>query len=242
MNRLCKSLMVLHVAAALSGLAIQARAADPPNRQSRTSIGGRQSRLQVCAACHGADGNSAGGAFPKLAGQHRRVYRQAAEGFQDAAGRESSPRATIRSWRASRPRCPNRTWSTSRPTSRRRRQARLCARQEHRRARPEDLSRRHRGQGRAGVCGLSRRQRAWAFRSQFPRLSWQWGDYTVAQLTAFTQARTRATTASRCTRSRRACRTARSRPWPITSRACIKSTVRARVQPVSRGRYKTRKG
>lgn len=29
-----------------------------------------KAKAQVCASCHGADGNSAAGAFPKLAGQH----------------------------------------------------------------------------------------------------------------------------------------------------------------------------
>ena len=60
MNRLSKTLMVLHVAAGLSGLAIQARAADPVKPDVNR---GQAIAVQVCASCHGADGNSAGGAI-----------------------------------------------------------------------------------------------------------------------------------------------------------------------------------
>jgi cbb3-type cytochrome c oxidase subunit III len=67
MNRLCKALMVFQVAASLSGLAFQARAADPAKPDVNR---GQAIAAQVCASCHGADGNSAGGAYPKLAGQH----------------------------------------------------------------------------------------------------------------------------------------------------------------------------
>ena len=67
MIRLSKTLMVLQVAAGLSGLAIQARAADPVKPDVNR---GQAIAVQVCASCHGADGNSAGGAYPKLAGQH----------------------------------------------------------------------------------------------------------------------------------------------------------------------------
>src|SRR6201993_3653231 len=69
MNRLFKSLMVLQVATGLSGfgLAAGARAADPATPDVNR---GQAIAAQVCASCHGADGNSAGGAYPKLAGQH----------------------------------------------------------------------------------------------------------------------------------------------------------------------------
>lgn len=67
MNRLCKALMVFQVAAGLSGLAVQARAADPAKPDVNR---GQAIATQVCASCHGADGNSTGGAYPKLAGQH----------------------------------------------------------------------------------------------------------------------------------------------------------------------------
>jgi cbb3-type cytochrome c oxidase subunit III len=67
MNRLGRILVVLHTAVGLSGLAVQAKAAD----QAKPDLNrGQAIAAQVCAACHGADGNSAGGAYPKLAGQH----------------------------------------------------------------------------------------------------------------------------------------------------------------------------
>ena len=59
--------MVLQVAAGLSGWVVEARAADPAKPDVNR---GQAIAAQVCASCHGADGNSAGGAYPKLAGQH----------------------------------------------------------------------------------------------------------------------------------------------------------------------------
>ena len=77
MNRLYKTLMVLEVAAALGaglvGWTVTAQAADAgaPGAPAKPDVTrGQAIATQVCAACHGADGNSAGGAFPKLAGQH----------------------------------------------------------------------------------------------------------------------------------------------------------------------------
>ena len=56
-----RSLTVL-VAAAVLGAAPGAHAAD--------LAAGKAKVTEVCAACHGADGNSASADFPKLAGQH----------------------------------------------------------------------------------------------------------------------------------------------------------------------------
>ena len=74
MNRLYKTLMVLELAAALGaglvGWTVTAQAAEAGTPAKPDVTRGQAIATQVCAACHGADGNSAGGAFPKLAGQH----------------------------------------------------------------------------------------------------------------------------------------------------------------------------
>ena len=97
MNRLCKTLMVLQVAAGLSGLAIQARAAEPAKPDVNR---GQAIAMQVCASCHGGGRQQCRRRVSEAGGPAPRVSRQAAQGFQDAAGRQSSPRATMRSWRA----------------------------------------------------------------------------------------------------------------------------------------------
>jgi cytochrome c553 len=56
-----KKMLVVALAAALISGGVQA-AGDP--------AAGKEKAQQVCAACHGADGNSATADFPRLAGQH----------------------------------------------------------------------------------------------------------------------------------------------------------------------------
>ncbi|MGI4813966.1 MAG: c-type cytochrome [Janthinobacterium lividum] len=66
-------------AAAFFSLANAALGADPaPATAPRADAGhGQVIATQVCAACHAADGNSTGGAYPKLAGQHPEyLYKQ----------------------------------------------------------------------------------------------------------------------------------------------------------------------
>lgn len=42
-------------------------------------------KAKVCAACHGADGNSASGDFPKLAGQHYDYLVHALQDYKSGA-------------------------------------------------------------------------------------------------------------------------------------------------------------
>ncbi|MEX3967475.1 cytochrome c [Paraburkholderia sp. EG286B] len=67
MNRMHKLWVSLQVAMSLSGWAVLAHAAqvDAPDASRGQAV-----VAQVCAACHGADGNSAAETWPKLAGQH----------------------------------------------------------------------------------------------------------------------------------------------------------------------------
>ena len=58
-----------------AGQAAEAQAPAKPDLNRGQAIAS-----QVCASCHGADGNSAGGAYPKLAGQHAEyLYKQLTE-------------------------------------------------------------------------------------------------------------------------------------------------------------------
>jgi cytochrome c553 len=43
---------------------------------------GKAKAAEVCAACHGADGNSAAADFPKLAGQHRDYLAKALRDYK----------------------------------------------------------------------------------------------------------------------------------------------------------------
>jgi cytochrome c553 len=43
---------------------------------------GKAKATEVCAACHGADGNSPSPDFPKLAGQHREYLAQALRDYK----------------------------------------------------------------------------------------------------------------------------------------------------------------
>jgi cytochrome c553 len=46
---------------------------------------GKAKAAEVCAACHGADGNSASPDFPKLAGQHRDYLEKALRDYKSGA-------------------------------------------------------------------------------------------------------------------------------------------------------------
>ena len=50
---------------------------------------GQKKAATVCAACHGADGNSASGQFPKLAGQNAGYIVQELERFK--SGKRQNP-------------------------------------------------------------------------------------------------------------------------------------------------------
>jgi len=58
-----RAIQAIHLAAcgALLAVAVQANAAEPEEARDKA---------KVCAACHGADGNSTAPDFPRLAGQH----------------------------------------------------------------------------------------------------------------------------------------------------------------------------
>lgn len=90
MNRLCKSLVVLElVAASWLVWAGDVSAAEAPKPDMNR---GRAIATGVCAACHGADGNSATAAFPKLAGQHEEYLIKQLKDFKTKAGEKVAAR------------------------------------------------------------------------------------------------------------------------------------------------------
>jgi cytochrome c553 len=78
MNRL--SLMLIALAA--SGSMSAAVGAASPEA-------GKAKAAEVCAACHGADGNSVAPDFPKLAGQHRDYLAKALRDYK--SGQRKNP-------------------------------------------------------------------------------------------------------------------------------------------------------
>jgi len=83
-------------ALALLGLAVCAggvSAAEPPAKAD--AVKGQKIATQVCAACHGADGNSVVFANPKLAGQIPEYLEKQLGNFKALAGREAERKNPI---------------------------------------------------------------------------------------------------------------------------------------------------
>jgi cytochrome c553 len=183
MNRLCKALMVFHVAAGLSGLAIQARAADPAKPDINR---GQAIAVQVCASCHGADGNSAGGAYPKLAGQHPDYLVKQLKDFKPQPGAKQPARnnaimtgmaaalsdqdmVNVAAYFATQ--APKPGYAHNKDT--------VPLAQKIYRGGVADKG--------VPACASCHGPTGQGIPSQYPRLSGQWAEYTVAQLNAFTQ-------------------------------------------------------
>lgn len=88
MNRLGKSFKVLEIAIAAVGLSVSlsTTAAFAADQAKPDLARGQAIATQVCAACHGADGNSASGAYPKLAGQHAEYLVKQLKDFRPQPG------------------------------------------------------------------------------------------------------------------------------------------------------------
>jgi cytochrome c553 len=57
--------------------------------QAAGADAGKAKAVEVCAACHGADGNSPSADFPKLAGQHRDYLAKALRDYK--SGKRKNP-------------------------------------------------------------------------------------------------------------------------------------------------------
>lgn len=183
MNRLCKALMVFQVAAGLSGLAVQARAADPAKPDVNR---GQAIATQVCASCHGADGNSTGGAYPKLAGQHPEYLVKQLMDFKTQPGaRQPARNNAIMAGMAAA--LSNQDMVNV---------AAYFAAQTPKPGYAHDKNTVPLGEKiyRAGIaeravpaCASCHGPTGQGIPVQYPRLSGQWAEYTVTQLNAFTQ-------------------------------------------------------
>ncbi len=70
---------------AASMVATMAHAADPVNTAYAGNAEAGKAKSVVCAACHGADGNSAIGEYPKLAGQHANYLVTTLKAYRDGS-------------------------------------------------------------------------------------------------------------------------------------------------------------
>jgi len=193
MNRLYKTLMVLELTAAfgagLVGWTNQAQAADAanPTIAAKPDVArGQAIATQVCASCHGADGNSAGGAFPKLAGQHVAYIVKQLKDYKTQPGAKGPARAN--------PIMAGMAAALSDQDM-----INVAAYFESQKAKPgyaHDKATVPLGQKiyRGGVadqavpaCAACHGATGMGVPVQYPRLSGQWADYTAAQLTAFAQ-------------------------------------------------------
>ncbi|AIO32030.1 c-type cytochrome [Burkholderia pseudomultivorans] len=184
MNRLCKSLMVLQVAAGFVGFVAEANAADAakkPDLDRGKAIAG-----QVCASCHGADGNSASGSFPKLAGQHPEYLVKQLNDFKAQPGAKGPARNNAVMV----------GFASALSADDMRNVAAYYGSQTAKPGTARDAATVPIGQKiyRGGIadkgvpaCASCHGPTGQGIPVQYPRLSGQWADYTVAQLTAFQQ-------------------------------------------------------
>jgi cbb3-type cytochrome c oxidase subunit III len=188
MNRLGKSLKVREFAIAaglitgLSMMAAQSAAADPAKPDIAR---GQTIATQVCAACHGADGNSAGGAYPKLAGQHAQYLVKELKDFKPQGGkpplRNNAIMAGFAAALSDQDMINVAAWFAS---------------QTPKPGYAHDAKTVPQGQTiwRAGIadkgvpaCAACHGPTGQGIPIQYPRLSAQWSEYIVAQLDAFQQ-------------------------------------------------------
>ncbi len=165
------------------GLAGQSRAAEAARPDLNR---GQQIATQVCAACHGADGNSATGAFPKLAGQHQEYLVKQLKDFKVQPGAKAAVRKSdvmagfagalsdqdvinVAAYFAA---------QTSKPGFAHNKSTIALGQQIYRGGIVDK-----------GVpaCASCHGPTGQGVPIQYPRLSGQWQDYTVAQLAAFQQ-------------------------------------------------------
>jgi cytochrome c553 len=155
---------------------------------ARLPDAGRGQRIasQVCAACHGVDGNSPAGAFPSIAGQHASYLFKQLRDFKTQPGAKAPERnspvmtgmvaglgdadmADLAAYYASR---------APRPTVAHDKATIALGQQIWRGGIPSK-----------GVpaCGACHGPAGAGIPAQYPRLGGQWQEYTGAQLVAFSQ-------------------------------------------------------
>ncbi|CAH2793060.1 MAG: Cytochrome c4 [Candidatus Burkholderia crenata] len=191
MNRLYKTLMVLELTAALGaglvGWTVTAQAADAGTPAKPDVTKGQAIATQICASCHGAaDGSRAGGAFPKLAGQHAEYIVKQLKDYKTQPGAKEPARK-------------NPIMAGIAGALNDQDMVNVAAYFETQKAKPgyaRDKATVPVGQKiyRGGIadrgvpaCAACHGATGMGVPVQYPRLSGQWADYTTAQLTAFAQ-------------------------------------------------------
>jgi len=187
MNRIAKLLAIVALAvpaAAMTGLASAseqvAAKADPAKGETLYTQGAPDRNVPACLSCHGANGNSAAAANPKLAGQHPEYVHKQLDNFK-AKSRSNpimSPLASALSDQEMRDVGAYLAKQSLKPAS----------------AKNKDTIEQGQKIYRGGIaakgvpaCAACHGPTGAGIPSQYPRIGGQWSDYTEAQLVAFRQ-------------------------------------------------------
>jgi cytochrome c553 len=154
-------------------------AAEPAAPATKPDLAkGEATYTAACAACHGADGNSASPAYPKLAQQHPEYLVKQLQEYKSgkranaimsgmAAGLSDADMKNVAAWLASKSAKPN------------------FAKEKDLVALGERIYRGGIADRQIAACAGCHTPTGAGIPSQYPRLSGQHADYAVAQLTAF---------------------------------------------------------
>src|SRR5437868_12090010 len=187
MNRIAKLLAIVALAvpaAAMTGLASAseqvAAKADPAKGETLYTQGAPDRNVPACLSCHGANGNSAAAANPKLAGQHPEYVHKQLDNFK-AKSRSNpimSPLASALSDQEMRDVGAYLAKQSLKPAS----------------AKNKDTIEQGQKIFRGGIaakgvpaCAACHGPTGAGIPAQYPRIGGQWSDYTEAQLVAFRQ-------------------------------------------------------
>jgi cytochrome c553 len=159
------------------------QAADPQAPAKPDLNRGQAIASQVCASCHAADGNSTGGAYPKLAGQHPEyLYKQLVD-FKAQPGKTPARNNPIMAGMVAalsdqdmRNVSAYFASQTEKPGA---------ARNKATVPLGEKIYRGGLADKGVPACASCHGPAGAGMPSQYPRLSGQWADYTAAQLVAF---------------------------------------------------------
>ena len=150
--KLCSALVATIVAATFA--AGTALAADPLPKADLAK--GQKIATEVCAACHGADGNSIGPANPKLAGQIPEYLAKQLMNFRPGTDNKPAERPNNIMAGFAATLSPEDMRSVAAFYAGQKLIPEKATEQEHDRARPADLPRRHRREERPRLCRLPR--------------------------------------------------------------------------------------
>jgi cbb3-type cytochrome c oxidase subunit III len=187
MNRRCMTLLVSQVVVAgLAGTiaASSAFAADAAAPAKVDVNRGQQIATTVCVACHAADGNSPSAAYPKLAGQHAQYLYKELKDFVKQPGAKAPERQNpimlgmAGALNDQDMRNVAEYFSTQTPKP-------GAAKNPATVALGEKIWRGGIAEKGVPACASCHGATGAGIPAQYPRLSGQWQDYTVAQLAAF---------------------------------------------------------